>query len=339
MFTLFSVDITELEPNSIGIMKHKELASSRTSIISDLITGKLTPGLIWKKRNYRFKFMIRTALYLGPTRNMLQNLAQRDDFNYLLNAQITLPSKPHRQYLVLGLSARQRSAAIVDYYRYIDTLPDPRFAKAFTSTEEVELIRLAGKGESYFTLLASCAHKADREGETTLWIRDSNNDLLASLTFSILEIKEKWCLMIGGLQGPRRHITHDVIKDATRNCHGIFPKRLLMEFIWLLAARTSISTIYGVSNDGHVFRALRYRMSKGRHFHASYDEFWESLGGSKENKRLWNLPIMPERKLLENIPSKKRAEYRRRFELLDSMAEQMTLTASQLVEREVAEVF
>ena len=32
-----------------------------------------------------------------------------------------------------------------------------------------------------------------------------------------------------------------------------------MEFIWLLVARTSISTIYGVSNDGHVFRALRYR--------------------------------------------------------------------------------
>lgn len=304
-------------------MKPNELALSRTHIISDLITGKLIPGPIWEKRNYRFKFMIRTALYLGQTRQMLQHLAQRVDFEYLLNAQITLPSKPQRHYLVLGLSAQQRAEAIVDHYRYLDTLPDSRLAKAFVATDEVPLLRLAGKGESHFTLLASCAHKADREGETTLWLRDDSDRLLASLTFSIMQINNQWRLMVGGLQGPRRQVTHDVIKEATRNCHGIFPKRLLMEFVWLLAARTSINSVCGVSNNGHVFQALRYRYSKGRQFHASYDEFWESLGGVRETKRVWQLPTMPERKLLENIPSKKRAEYRRRFELLDSMAEQI----------------
>lgn len=308
-------------------MTQNELALSRTHIISDLITGKLIPGPIWQKRNYRFKFMIRTALYLGQTRQMLQHLAQRVDFEYLLNAQITLPTKPQRHYLVLGLTARQRAEAIVAHYRYIDTLADPRLARAFIATEEVALMQLAGKGESYFTLSASCAHKADREGETTLWLRDDSDRLLASLTFSIMQVNNQWRLMVGGLQGPRRQVTHDVIKEATRNCHGIFPKRLLMEFIWLLAARTSINSVCGVSNQGHVFQALRYRFSKGRQFHASYDEFWGSLGAVRENKRVWQLPTIPERKLLENIPSKKRAEYRRRFELLDSMAEQMIKNA------------
>lgn len=321
----------------LGIMTHKKLASSRTNIISDLISGKLSPGLIWEQRNYRFKFLIRTAFYLGPTRRMLESLAQREDFEYLLNAQITLPSKPHRHYLVLGLNAHQRAAAIVDYYRYIDMLPDPRLAKALTSKSEVELLQLAGKGETRFTLLASCAHKADREGESTLWLRDSNDMLLASLTFSAIQVKAGWCLVIGGLQGPRRQVSHEVIKDATRNCHGLFPKRLLMEFIWLLAARTSIRIICGVSNHGHVFRALRYRLSKGGHFHASYDEFWESLGGVRENKRLWNLPLIAERKAMENIPSKKRAEYRRRFELLDSMAAQINMPLSEKGEAAIAE--
>lgn len=308
-------------------MKPNELALPRTHIISDLITGKLSPGLIWKKKNYRFKFMLRTALYFSQTQQMLQHLAQRVDFEYLLNAQITLPSKPHRHYLVLGLSARQRATAIVDHYRYIDTLPDPHLARAFTSTDEVELLKLAGKGETHFTLLASCAHKADREGETTLWLRDDSDRLLASMTFSIMRDNNQWRLMVGGLQGPRRQVSHDVIKDATRNCHGLFPKRLLMEFVWQLAARTAIDSICGVSNNGHVFQALRYRYSKGRQFHASYDEFWESQGGIRESKRFWQLPAMPERKLLENIPSKKRAEYRRRFELLDSIAEQIIKNA------------
>ncbi|CAI0753782.1 VirK/YbjX family protein [Serratia plymuthica] len=304
-------------------MKHEKLSTSRNHIIFDLITGRLTPGDIWKKKNYRFKFMIRTALYYGPTRHMLKNLSKRTDFEYLLNAQITLPSKPHRQYLILGLNAGQRAAAIVDYYHYIDSLSAPRLIRAFTSSDEVMLLQLAGKDEACFTLSASSAHKAEREGEATLWLRDNNDRLLASLTFSVMQVKAKWVLVIGGLQGPRRDVAHDVIKDATRACHGLFPKRILMEFIWLLVARTSISTIYGVSNDGHVFRALRYRWSKGHHFHASYDEFWESLGGVKMNKRVWNLPIWPERKMLENIPSKKRSEYRRRFQLLDSMNEEI----------------
>ncbi|QIP94564.1 VirK/YbjX family protein [Serratia fonticola] len=304
-------------------MKHKKIATFRTRIIFDLITGRLTPGEIWSKKNYRFKFMMRTAFYYSPTCHMLERLSQRTDFNRLLNAQITLPSKPHRQYLILGLSASQRAAAIVDYYHYIDSLFAPRLIKAFTSPHEVMLLQLEGKDESRFTLSASCAHKAEREGETTLWLRDTNDRLLASLTFGVMQIKANWTLVIGGIQGPRRDVSHDVIKDATRACHGLFPKRILMEFIWLLVTRTSIKNLYGVSNDGHVFCALRYRWSKGHHFHASYDDFWKSLGGMNMNKRLWQLPIRPERKLLENIPSKKRAEYRRRFQLLDSMNEQI----------------
>jgi uncharacterized protein VirK/YbjX len=94
---------------------------------------------------------------------------------------------------------------------------------------------------------------------------------------------EAWQLVIGGLQGPRRHVSHEVIKQATRACYGLFPKRLLLEFIWLLAARSHIAAIYGVSDNGHVFRALRYRLSKGRHFHASYDEFWQSIDGKPES--------------------------------------------------------
>ncbi len=122
-------------------------------------------------------------------------------------------------------------------------------------------------------------------------------------------------------QGPRSNIPHDVIKRATRACYGLFPKRLLLEFIWQLAARSQIAAIYGVSDNGHVFRALRYRLSKGRNFHASYDEFWASIDGNKISSIRWALPLSMERKSLESIASKKRAEYRRRFGLLDEIAE------------------
>lgn len=77
-----------------------------------------------------------------------------------------------------------------------------------------------------------------------------------------------------------------------------------MEVIFQLASRSNISAIFAVSDEGHVFRALRYRLSKGRHFHASYDEFWEGLNGKKLSPFCWQLPLQMERKALEEIASK-----------------------------------
>ncbi len=300
----------------------------RRNLISDLITGKLLPGAIWHKRNYRFKFMMRTALFYSPTCRMLESLAQRPDFEQMLKAQVTLPSKPHREYLLRGLNASQRADAVIGHYQFVDSLSSRQLASALTAVQETPLLTLCGKDESQFTFSASCAKSAEREGESTLWLRDGNQDVLASLTFSVIREKDQWHLVIGGLQGPRKQISHDVIKQATRACHGLFPKRMLMEFIWQLAAQGGITGIYGASDNGHVFRALRYRLSKGRHFHASYDDFWQSIDGVKESTWRWQLPLQLERKTLESIASKKRAEYRRRFQLLDDMAAQVASLAT-----------
>ena len=170
-----------------------------------------------------------------------------------------------------------------------------------------------------YTVNASSAGKAEREGESTLWLHDNEDTLLASLTFSVARSNGQQVMVIGGLQGPRRCVSREVIKQATRACHGLFPKRVLMEVLFQLAAQSSVRAIFAVSDEGHVFRALRYRLSKGRHFHASYDEFWASLDGKKLSAFCWQLPLQMERKSLEEIASKKRAEYRRRFELLDEI--------------------
>ncbi|HEG4371367.1 VirK/YbjX family protein [Klebsiella oxytoca] len=311
--------MTDNSLHSAGVVER------RPNLIADLVMGRLTPAPIWQKRNYRLKFLLRTALFYAPTRSMLESLSARADFNQLLTAQVTLPGRVHRQYLTRGLNASQRAHAIISHYQFVDSLGGSRLADAMTAANELPLLELAGKDDSRFSLSASSAGKAEREGETTLWLRDGDGIVLASATFSVSRQQDRWQLTIGGLQGPRSNISHEVIKRATRACYGLFPKRLLMEFIWLMAARCGIQHIYGVSDNGHVFRALRYRLSKGRHFHASYDEFWQSIEGVADGAWRWRLPLKLERKTLESIASKKRAEYRRRFQLLDDMAAQMTI--------------
>lgn len=297
--------------------------AQRPHIISALVNGRLTPGPVWQKRQYRFKFLLRSLFFYTSTRRMLDTLARRPDFEQMLKAQVTLPSKSHRQYLSRGLGARQRADAIVSHYQFIDALPGQPFATAISSATRLPLLTFQGKDDAEFAVYASCASKAEREGESTLWFYDGQQTLLASVTFSIVRDRDSWCLVVGGLQGPRRDVSHDVIRVATRTCHGLFPKRVLMEVLWQFAAQTGITSLHGVSDRGHVFRALRYRLSKGRHFHASYDEFWASVDGVKKGPWRWQLPQRMPRKSLDSIASKKRAEYRRRFELLDDIQTQI----------------
>lgn len=303
--TSLQIDVSEAQP---------------VNIISALTNGQLVPGPIWTKREYRLKFFLRSLLFWSSTNRMLGALSRRADFDKLLAAQITLPSKTHRQYLARGMGANQRADAIIHHYEWLDALPDTGLKNALTNPVAQPIVHFHAKDEAGYTVYASSATKAEREGESTLWLCDEEDTLLASLTFSVVPAGDRSALVIGGLQGPRRGVTRETIKNATRACHGLFPKRVLMEVIFNLAAQSGISAIYGVSDEGHVFRALRYRLSKGRHFHASYDEFWASIDGKKLSSFRWQLPLQMERKTLESIASKKRAEYRRRFGLLDEIA-------------------
>ena len=59
-------------------------------------------------------------------------------------------------------------------------------------------------------------------------------------------------------------------------------------------------------------------------FHASYSEFWLSLNGEALKSGLYQLPLAMPRKPLEEIASKKRAEYRRRYEFMDMLEKQLS---------------
>lgn len=114
-------------------------------------------------------------------------------------------------------------------------------------------MQFQAKNDATYTVSASSAGKAEREGESTLWLRDSENTVLASLTFSVARSNGQRVLVIGGLQGPRRNVSHDAIKLATRACHGHVSKiALLMEVAFQLAATFHPSGRFLlVGDEGH----------------------------------------------------------------------------------------
>ncbi|KTR92564.1 MULTISPECIES: VirK/YbjX family protein [Pantoea] len=314
--------ITHSEPDSV----------SSAALFIPLVSGKLRPNKLWNSQQFRLKFALRSAVFPLTTFNYLHQLAKLSFLPQLLNSQGLLPAKPHRPYLRAGFSVAQRAQAILDHYQLMDKLANNQLRQLLLSPSGNLLARFTGKNEEQFALYC-CSGHYDREGEITLLL-NYQDMTLASLSFSIIQEQQQCTLLIGGLQGPRKHISSDVIRDATKAAHGVFPKRLLMEAVFILAAQCGVQAITAVGDTTHVFRSLRYRHSKGDKFFASYSEFWLSLGGEMRGDELFTLPLSMARKDLEEIASKKRAEYRRRYALLDTLAQQVLQAAG--AERDVA---
>ncbi|WP_350261363.1 VirK/YbjX family protein [Pantoea sp. BJ2] len=294
---------------------------SSAPLFLPLISGKFRPNKLWNSGRFRAKFALRSLVFPVTTFNYLHQLAQLSALPQLLTMQGLLPAKPHRPYLRAGFSVAQRAQAIIDHYTLMDQLDNATLRQLLQSPGDNLLATLSGKNDETY-VIHCCPGRFDREGEITLELR-YETQLIASLSFSIIREQQKRTLLIGGLQGPRKHISNDVIRDATKAAHGVFPKRLLMEAVFNLAEQCGVEAITAVGDTTHVFRSLRYRHSKGDKFFASYSEFWLSLGGVARADELFALPLRAERKDLEEIASKKRAEYRRRYALLDSLNEQV----------------
>ena len=297
-------------------------AQTATQVFTALVTGELRPGSVWERRGYRMKYLCRALLYWQATRYLMDGLATEPWFHGALLAQSSLPGKIHRQYLHLGLTPMARARAIVQHYHWATKACSPALGQALMSATVQPLIDTVGKNGARLQVGVSAATGAQREGESTLWCY-CDDVLLATLTFSVVQEQGDAVIKIGGLQGAKKRIPHEAIKQATRACYGLFPKRVLVEVLGLLARREGIARIYAVNDDGHIFRALRYRFSKGRKFFASYNEFWASINAVPVHRYYYQLPLMQPRKALEDIASKKRAEYRNRYQLLDELARQL----------------
>lgn len=137
----------------------------------------------------------------------------------------------------------------------------------------------------------------------------------------------EWSLWIGAMQGPNMANAKDVIRKVTRRCHSYRTKNFILHVTQEVAKALGLKHIYAVTNYGY-YANTHMRMEKK--LKTSFGDFWEESGGHPcEDKRFYELPMTEARKTMEEIPTRKRNYYRKRYALLDevdaSVAEQIKL--------------
>lgn len=308
----------------INTTKNTSHAVTPFQLFIRLSSGQFLPGKCWQKTSFRRKFFIRLLLMPRVTSQLLTQLTRWPELNTLLTRQPRLPIRLHRPYMAVKMKRSIALNALCSHYKILGDLFTHEQQISYLSEKGLCLAKFEAKDGAQFQLDLVSMVSLDKEGESTIAIRDSQMRILAEITFTYCQLNNKSTLFIGGLQGAASDLPHEIIRKATKDCYGLFPKRVVIEAICQFAQFLNVEQILAVGNEAHVYRCWRY-MDKKTQMHADYDEFWSSLGGNKISGNYFTLPLAIARKSEADIASKKRAEYRRRYQLLDSIHSQLSL--------------
>ena len=125
-------------------------------------------------------------------------------------------------------------------------------------------------------------------------------------------------MFIGGLQGSR-DTGEDSVVAITRGLYGLRPKALLIYGLQQLAACWGVAHLQAVSDGLHIYRHFQAR----RNLAASYDEFWAECGGAQGADGAFDLPVAFIPRDISTIRVNKRQMYRRRYAMMEGIAEQI----------------
>ena len=124
-------------------------------------------------------------------------------------------------------------------------------------------------------------------------------------------------MWIGAMQGPNVDNARELVKKITKRCHAYRTKNLILYAAQAVARALGLKKIFAVTNEGYY---ANNHVRRDRKLKTSFSDFWAEVGGvATDDARFYELPLIETRKTPEEIPSHKRAQYRRRFALLDEL--------------------
>lgn len=163
-----------------------------------------------------------------------------------------------------------------------------------------------------------------REGQLVLNLFDGDLRIV-SVAFSFaIDPSGARSILIGAVQGIHRGVPSEeslaVYRRLTKTLCGLRPKVFAIEVLRMMAALLAIDRMLGVTDANRLHRHPYFGCRGRETFASNYDELWLERGGRLEpSSGFFDIPISGGRKDLAEIPSRKRALYRRRYEMLDEV--------------------
>jgi uncharacterized protein VirK/YbjX len=245
----------------------------------------------------------RALCQLDVYRNYVASPGNDDLFHHL----------SHRDYLVKGLSARQRVQCVLAHYRFEETTFNSAYKQAVYLTRSLPLWQHSDE-HGHFMIQLEMASRMNAEGDLTIAFI-ANGKCLHRLSFSWVD---------GALAGVAVPTTIFVARNQGRWTDSgeafdafelAFPNNSPSFFCFSalqgLAQAVGMTQVVAVKCDAHI----SYDPAEVRHFANAYDGFWKILGGTETAGSGYLIALPFYLKPLADMPSKhrKRAAQRREY--------------------------
>ncbi|MEE3701002.1 VirK/YbjX family protein [Mannheimia haemolytica] len=264
------------------------------------------------KKSYagkRFRYRLRSWLHHSKIKQFEQFVTQNPQLIPLLNARPNYSYPVAHRFLDKRFSAKQRLQKITDNLLFLPqklaNLP-PLWEQAVNFGEII----------ADFELWLNINEHQPMEGFWALELRHRpTNQLVYLLTFGKLDE----ALLIAVIQGPNFEGSKELVKQLTKSCHGLRPAYLMVETMKALTAVLGYQSLLGIPQKYQ----NKSRWVQSKRYVVDYDAIFAESGGKPGN--YWQLPLELESKKIDEIPSKKRSMYRKRYEMLANLKQTMEL--------------
>mgnify|MGYP002139919654 CR=1 FL=1 len=155
-----------------------------------------------------------------------------------------------------------------------------------------------------------------KEGEMSLTLKLGD----AALYYMALNLRPapNPTLEICSLQGGKGQ--SEEIKQVTKACGGLRPMSLLVYMAAELARGLACKSLLGLRTQSHVYQSSKRTADRVKF---DLDGLWQEHQGCVQDDLWMSLPLEVPRKTLEEIPSRKRASYKARYQLLDQLGSEL----------------
>ena len=160
----------------------------------------------------------------------------------------------------------------------------------------------------------------EHEGEITINLFRGDVRLY-SLVFTLGQIDSRRVAYAGALQGVSGADSLEIYRTLTHRMDGLRPRDLLVTAFRLLCCSMGVARILAISDLKRVCSST-YFQSSAQVF-SSYDSAWIDSGGVAGEGGFFELNPTTVHRSAETIPSRKRAQYRRRYAMIDAMSQQI----------------
>jgi uncharacterized protein VirK/YbjX len=265
------------------------------------------------------KLLLGAIVYPLQTRRWRDYIKSRPVLGKLARRYPKILHKIYRPYLDTRLSCRDRVDVLVAHYDRLFEFGLADFLDR-AAISPISVAEFAGKTGSLFQVQLSAIRNGHREGELTLKLLH-NGTCVYSASFLLGTSHGTPSIAIGALQGLRSLDGGQVIKAVTRELHGCRPKKLLVDAVRAVGDYFGCTNMLLISNQNLVTINGR----RASRISSNYDETWQEMGAFKGQDGNFHLPCKGAAPNLDMVASNKRAEARRRIDLLASMSASIRL--------------